>query len=862
MYDWLTNAAEARDSHIVTANRRLARTLHAVYAENRVAAGHAGWRRPIIVPASAWFSILSERLQPRSDRPARITPQHSRLLWEQCLRADLDDPMLNMASLARQSLDTWNRLHDWCVPLDECLAEANGQDQRIFARAAVRYQDRLRAEGWIDDAVFRSSLASWLAADEASPPARITLAGFDRVTPMLSGLLALLEQSGSDLGRVPVASGNEIDTRRFSNTDSELRAAGAWARRRLAERPDARVAVVINALEQNSERAGRLLREGATPGWQYSGPEHRDAVNISYGRRLADYPAVTIALLALRWLSKPLSAEQVSLLLRSPLIGHGELSGRSRLEARLRDYPDRSWTRDRVIGAFGKAAETSGCERWLADWQGEAEHLDSLPTHQRPRVWAEYFDEVLNRLSWTGSDSLTSVDFQLVNRWRELISEFAGLETVVAEMSIVDATERLATMAAETQFQPESTSPAIDVLGPLEAAGLEFDGLWIAGLTAADWPPPGRPLPLLSKSLQKRYEMPDATPEDTVNHAASLLERLCSSAPECIASYPATIGDAEQMPTAAIAGESRPETDDDAGDPGWHAASMLGSRALENADDPVPPVGPGEAIPGGARTLDLQVQHPFAAFASGRLDVRPLWPFRSGIGPDLRGNLIHAGLQRLYAGRPDHATIAGWDATERAARIDRAVNGAFGPHLRFADSTLRELLRLERKRTALLLDGVVSLDCDRNEFTVDTVERSLDALIGPLRLSLRCDRIDRLADGSVVILDYKSSRSQKFMSSGTPNDLQLLVYATATEASVSGLGLYRVDSARIEIDGAGPAFGSADGWDETLRAWCDDVVAAAQAFARGDLRLNVHQRVAEARPFNLLSRFTELTRYE
>jgi hypothetical protein len=179
---------------------------------------------------------------------------------------------------------------------------------------------------------------------------------------------------------------------------------------------------------------------------------------------------------------------------------------------------------------------------------------------------------------------------------------------------------------------------------------------------------------------------------------------------------------------------------------------------------------------------------------------------------------------------------------------------------RFADDTLKQLLRLEEQRARTLIDAVIGLDTGRGEFSIAAVEQRLESQIGPLRLTLRADRIDRLADGSLVILDYKTSRTQKFQTGGEPNDLQLPVYALAVDARVSGMGLFRIDSAVIEIDGAGPGLGYDTDWETTLGAWQQSVLAAAVQIAEGDVRLNVRQSARDARPLSLLSRYAECVR--
>ena len=48
----------------------------------------------------------------------------------------------------------------------------------------------------------------------------------------------------------------------------------------------------------------------------------------------------------------------------------------------------------------------------------------------------------------------------------------------------------------------------IQILGPLESAQLEFDHLWVLGLTDEAWPRIPRPNPLLPIELQRSRGLP------------------------------------------------------------------------------------------------------------------------------------------------------------------------------------------------------------------------------------------------------------------------------------------------------------------------------------------------------------------
>ncbi len=856
MYAWLDEALEASGSLVITANRRLARELRRAWGERQTAAGHVAWPTPEIRYINDWYSALADALPPAERLPARINSQHSRILWEEILKEDIDDPLAGIGGLARQCRDTWARICEWNLSLADCQSAAAGRDQRVFARAAGKYVDKLAANGWIDDAQLPSALINRLENGTLDVPAMVTLVGFDRTTPRIDALCAALDARACEPRMRAAQSRGEAELHAFDSPDAELRAAGLWARSRLEADPKRRVAIVVNQLERDATRSARLLREGFTPGWQYAEGEVEGLLNVSYGRRLAEFPAVRIALLALQWMFGELTGKQVSLLLRSPFVGQTLTNGRARLELRMRRWPDRAWTRPALLAALNEYEETADATDWIERFAALDAAAIEGPARRSPTQWAQAIDSALRALGWPGERTLSSADFQLVNRWRNLLGEFARIETVRASMTGGDAVARLSTMAAETLFQPESSSSVVDVLGPLEAAGLEFDDIWVTGMTADEWPPSGSPLALLNRDLQRRHAMPDATPEDTAEFGQRVLERLRASASRAVFSYSRTVGDAGRLPTALL---SDLELIDDVSDPGLHAETLLGERPAEVADR-VPQVADDEVVSGGAATIGNQQRDPITAFCAGRLGARTLDPFSAGINAGMRGSLIHDALERLYGGKPSRAEIAAWSQEEREQRIERAVLGAFARHERHADAMLKALFRLERRRTEGLLERVVALDLEREFDRVFEVEQRIEASLEAIRLRLRCDRIDQVENGSLLILDYKTGAPQNFLTNKAPRDPQLVVYAAVSEGDIDGLGLYNVSTRGVAINGAGPALVETDDWTDTLDGWLDDVRRAEREIAAGDVRVAVKQTSRDVRPLNVLSRYTELRR--
>ncbi|MGI9222239.1 MAG: PD-(D/E)XK nuclease family protein [Woeseiaceae bacterium] len=859
MYDWLDDALR-ENAQLVTANRRLARVLQDVYARQQVAAGQLAWKTPQILEWKDWAAGLLTTFAEHSEVPLVISPQQSKILWERCLRREINDPLLNIGQLAKLSRDAWNRLREWNVPMSACEQSVRNRDQRLFAVAAASYQSILTRESWVDEVGMIELAIELLGSGRCSNVTTLTLAGFDRVSPLLQGLLDAYATADGTIVFIDHKQ-RRLGTKQAQlctaeHADAELRSAGTWAGDRLREAPHASIGIVVSQLEQDAQRSLRLVKEGLLPGWQNAGPSINSLVNVSYGKKLSEYPVIATALMALRWLQTDLSSSDVSALLRASVIGDARNHHRVRAELRLRNFPDQRWTASQLLEFLSREASHSDGLEFVARI---AEQRDQLPVRMAPGAWVELFSEVLEKISWPGVDSLSSDEFQTINRWRELLNEVARLELVIESMTVAEALARVSVIASETIFQPENKTHNVQVLGPLEAAGLDFDYLWISGASSTNWPAQGRPLSLVSRDLQREYKLPDSTPADSLAYASRVLQRLAASGGDVVFSYSQAQNDAQQT-ASELLGELVTSANNTATDPGWNAACLTDRvRPVRTKQDPVPALAEHESLSGGAGSIQRQFVEPFAAFVTGRLGLLSLWPIEPGLTPGIRGSLIHDAAQQIYADCPPNAEIQQWDEAEIRTRSSAAVSKAFRFAELNADTTLRKILGLEKRRVQQLMYGVVAADASRDTFKIAAVEKDIEATIAGLRLRVRIDRLDLDQQGQQIIIDYKTGATKRLLGRDKmPGDMQLVVYACALPGAVSGIALFNIDSRNISLDAAGRDFSPALDWDTALSEWIAQVEVAAGEIAAGDVRLNVSQSIQQSRALGLLSRVREL----
>ncbi|MGL4565951.1 MAG: PD-(D/E)XK nuclease family protein, partial [Halioglobus sp.] len=339
--------------------------------------------------------------------------------------------------------------------------------------------------------------------------------------------------------------------------------------------------------------------------------------------------------------------------------------------------------------------------------------------------------------------------------------------------------------------QPATADCNVQVLGPLEAAGLGFDQLWLCGMQADRWPAAARPNPFIPQLLQRRLNMPHASAQREWNFALALMDQFTRSTDVLHASYCRLLDDVPQLPSALLECFAPAQAQVVAAiDPAW--ARQRAGRLLETLDDQLAPaLEPAElsSISGGSALLEDQSQCPFRAFAKRRLGVEPRSAANLALSAADRGALLHEALNALWARLIDQRSLLALGNAEEADVVEAAAQHAIAAF----PARRRRLLgpaywRLEGQRMASLLREWLALERQRGEFLVLQREQDISLDLGGLPLRLRVDRIDQLPDGSRVIIDYKSGvgKVQDWLGQ-RPAKPQLLLYAIAAPDAAAAL---------------------------------------------------------------------------
>ncbi len=750
---------------VVTVNKRLALELRGRYDEACMAAGRRVWDSADILPWGAWLGRqYTALLDDGFTRLDLLNPAQERLLWQEIIEADRSSAgLLRPAAAAEAARGAYALVHAW--QLDHGLLAVRGGDetQRFLAWCSA-FERTLARRGLLTAARLPALVGEAIAAGVAALPGRLVHSGFDDLAPAQAALFATMEQAGCTVQtHAEVPQSGRRRRVALADAESEIRCAAAWAADLVRRRPRVRIGIVAPQIGRQRRDLERLFGEACAPARQLGLAAQAVPFDLSMGEPLAGQPLVAHALLALELLLGEQALTSIGQLLRSPFIGGhaAEWEARALFDVFLRQdgLPRLDLDRLSLRLAGLDPAHPAHCPDLAGRLAGFARLRRHMQAQAAPDRWAAALQQALGVLGWPGDQPLDSVEFQQHKRVQDLLSELAALAKVRPRMRLAEAVGQLRSLAAETLFQAESAAVPIRILGPLEAAGLQFDALWLLGMHDGAWPPPAQPDPLLPVGLQRELGMPHSSAARELAFATALTERLAAGADQVIASHARFDGEREQRPSPLLQ-DWEPATAEDLARPG---PGLLTECAADSRREPLPLPAAGPATGrqrGGAGLLAAQARCPFQAVARFRLQANALPEPSHAADAALLGDLVHELLQRTWAALRDSTALHRSDESALAGQVAQLAEevlhdlGRRRPDL-FGDS----FRALERDRLTMLVLDWLRLERARpGEFRVEALEQRQPVVLDGLELSTRVDRIDRLGDGSLVVIDYKTGR--------------------------------------------------------------------------------------------------------
>lgn len=627
----------------------------------------------------------------------------------------------------------------------DSLGSADGPDGAVFERGDVVTHPQYHLKLLLNRmGVARDEVEPWHRSGmSAAPPERSRAISNLFLPPEASAAWVRLEARDRRLSGVRVMES--------AHPEEEAQAIAVLVREALTE-PERRVAVVTPDRSLAARVVAHLAR------WNIAADDTagRPLPQTAAGRVLLQLAEVVaeraapVPLLSLlghplvcagegrvAWLER---VRQLDLALRGPRPGPGLAAVRQRVEENERRYP----------GLAGWWAGVEDLLFPLIALDGEIA-LDAALI-----ALSETGEALCGAGLWAQADGRCLSQF--VERWREA----AGSVPTVLSCEELPALLRDA-MEEVSVRPPYGGHPRLSIYGLLEARMTRADLVICGGLTEGTWPGNPAPDPLLAPPVLRALGIPGA--DFRIGLSAHDLAAALG-APEVVLSHAQRDATGPVIPSRfllrihAMLGEQlRHET-----------RAVVLARALADPE-PVPPCPQPHPMPSAEQrrvaiavtALDRLRGDPYQFYASAILGLRSLDPLDADPTPAWKGTAVHDVLKAWHeaGGRPGElAPLAERMFDEMSAHP--FMRAMWKPRL------LDALLWIEQETDRLAGEGRDVLAFEKEgEMTVDGI-----------RIHGRADRVDRLADGSLAIVDYKT---------GTPPTGRMVEKGYALQLGLIGL---------------------------------------------------------------------------
>ncbi len=468
------------------------------------------------------------------------------------------------------------------------------------------------------------------------------------------------------------------------------------------------------------------------------------AADDTAGQPLTQTAAGRVLLLLAELLAEDAAPVPLIALLTHPLVGRGEddSMGRARWleQARRLDHALRGPRPAPGLAPLAGLAKEKGLETWWAGAEAMLAPLFALPQDAPLEASLDALCAAAEALCglglWGNADGRALAQF--VEGLREAARE-AGAELDPRELKSMlhEAMDRVSVRP------PWGGHPRVAIYGLLEARMARADLIVCGGLTEGVWPASPAPDPLLPPPVLRALGVPGA--DFRIGLAAHDLAGALG-APEVVLSWARRDAGAPVIPSRFVL-RIKAMLGDNADKHEETRAVML-AQAIDNAD-PAPPYPRPRPMPSAeqrrvevsATGLDRLRSDPYQFYASAVLELKALDGLDAEPSPAWKGIAVHEILEKWHEqGGAPGTLLPIADQVLQKMNAHPLMRGLWRPRLfrglEWIDATVGELADAGRNVAASEVWGDMHVD--------------------GIRVHGRADRIDRLADGTLAIVDYKT----------------------------------------------------------------------------------------------------------
>jgi probable DNA repair protein len=780
---------------VLTPNQRMQRRFSHSYGLQQKEKGLDAWLAPNVFALNTWLDDMWLHLQDCDYKPASnvLLADNNLLtaLWAEIITSDNGHKdVINSKSLAGPALSAFRTLSLWqSENYQDILPDS--LESELYFKWHTTFKRELRDRQWITSECTVNIITQAIKQGAVNIPPRIVLFSFDDIPPLYETLFQVIREFGGEVLESDTNSKPKSITKlAVKERQDQYVMAAQWAKNILQSDLNSTVAIVCPELTKyRSDIASAFTNVFEPQAVLPHIPRYTLPFNFSAGIPLGEVPLIRDALEYIGLSDKRVNYSTISSLLRSPYIAgaESELYARTKFDVKLKEGHTNKLNLDNVI-------QKNGCPEILSKSIGAfLLHISNIPYEQNPSQWAYHFSKGLESIGWPGDRNLDSEEYQALTHWHSKLDQLSKMGALYKSCTRDKALSLLRQNINCTVFQPETTDSPVQILGILEAAGLQFDHMWVMDLNDDIWPQAPKPNPFIPLIAQKTMAMPHSSSDRELEFSKRILDRLESGADNIIMSYSERDNDKELRCSTLI--KDLVEIDSDnisLSIINNYSRILYKSIPMVSIEDIPLSIKNTSSIKGGSGIISAQASCPFQAFAKYRLNASEMPEISIGLSHIERGELVHQTLEFIWKKLHTQENLLAMIPFEQASMINDAIDFAFFWLRNHRASIGERLLKLERQRLMTVINQWLEVERKRAPFIVEECESRVTINIAGLPIRIKRDRVDNI-EGERFLIDYKTgSCNLNGWSGERPDSPQIPLYAIADNDTCIGAAFGQV----------------------------------------------------------------------
>jgi probable DNA repair protein len=653
------------------------------------------------------------------------------------------------------------------------------------------------------------------ALKESTPVGNYYHYGIKKTTPEQNKLFDLLQSQELEL---PQAN-DTYKAMSHPTIEMELQSIAEWSWEKISKKPQHQIAVVIPNLGELQHKVSSIFDEVFD---SHAIETQQKPFNISLGNSLSQYPLI-------RHLFKVID------------LSHEIMQGNVELDSLCRVIPspyikganiesnNRNLLINQLLGRGKSGFTTKQLTALITDCPILKEQILNISQIQKKRHassedWLESLYQLLDIWAFGSDRALSSSEYQLFEKFQNECLILNQNPALRRQITFEECVNLLKKHFDAVIFQPQSGDANIHILGALEAEGLHFDAVWVSNMTSNFLPGVVKFPLFIPANICSEFHLPSSTFDLIQTSAVSTLSKLKALSDEVHFSFAETNDGREQIATPLLDFEPCVE----------NTPIAPQEQTLTTVKDTCAPRLKNTAIKQGVQTLQDQMSCPFKGFVR-RLKIQEFESNHLGLNRAEQGVLIHRILETIFTEISTAKALKELSGESINRLIESHTQNAIG-------TTDQNYQAIEKGRIIRIIKQYLLLEEQRTDFTVVATESVVEVCIDGLGFTTKLDRMDQLANGDKLIIDYKTGQSALSQITGEViEQAQLPIYAISNE--VDGIAFAQINASecvfkavardREILPSSKQAQTKMPDWDAQLNTWQETLSKASLGFQQG-----------------------------